>query len=267
MHHTTRATLALALLTAPLASPSTPHAWAQPHAVGGLQRVPAYTPLVTVESIDATAKTVSIRESRVGPDGNITLSDPVKLPLSEGAKVIISESTLPASQLKVGDTVTLLGQRAPAGAVKLFTLDANGNPMPSPPRPGSGYIRSGHRAQEFEVIALTPNLTLRRGGIPADKSPNVGFLHLPFSNGNDGKPVGTLRMTEAENGTGTVTTLSLTDTKDLEFDRTTPTDLAALAGPLAAGQMSLHVDLSTAPDGARSVTRLSASPVKKENAQ
>ncbi len=251
-----------------LAAPFATIAFAQPPIVPPLRyAIPIPPPLIQVESIDAAAKTVTLSEIKFGADRKPIPSAPFTVPLAANAKVLGFETGASAKQLKVGNLVTLLGQKAPEGQVpNLTTRDAQGFERPLPPDllrilGRTGSMQSGSRASEFEVVAIAPQLILRRGGEPKDKNRDAGFLRTPFSNGGDGKSVGYLSLTEAENGVGTVATLLLTDTKNLEFERFLPVELAAIAASHAAGRVYIKTELGTAPDGKREVTRLVASDI------
>jgi hypothetical protein len=236
---------------APAAAPPVPKPAARPQ-----------FPLIQVESIDATARTVSLREFQFGPNGKPLPAEIITIPVSANTAILYSESGLVASQLKVGDTVTLIAVSPLPDSMELGVTDEAGKRKPLAMDIRKSLRLLNAEARDFEVIALKPTLTLRHGGAPADKNPDATFLRLPFSKARDKEPVGLLTQALDEDGMGTVTTLQVNDPTDLLFKRTKPIELAALAAPHAAGQIWIKGELGTAPDGSRTITRLTASGVR-----
>jgi hypothetical protein len=266
---TTRVSLALTLLIVSLGNFTASPTWAQqPDGNSRIELKPGSKALsYAVESIDAAAKTLSLAEWTTGPNGNPVKLAPITVPMGANARILYREDALPASQLKIGDQVNLRDQASPPPNVKVTTWDADGKAQPLSSSLGRFFrFSTDYSASGFSVIAVAPHLILRRGGIPADKTLDAGFLNLPVSNG-DNKQAGLLTLAQAEDSAGTVATLKITDTTTLEFNRVTPVDLAALVELKAAGKVWFLPVVTEAADGTLTVAHLDATLTKKDNAQ
>lgn len=263
-----------------------------------------------IESIDAEAKTVAMRNAKIAP-GTTPIVTPEGatqvqmvageleiVPLAVGAPVIRLEPALASGDLKIGDIVSLLGQKAAPGHLRLQRGDIEPDMMqrealrPAPPTPRS-VARYNSKAEYFRVVALSP-LTLRKGGEPTPGK-EESVLNVPFTNGPNSLPIGTLSVGTIEGGftlsyqrgnlkpvadigpankdlrryiplkEGTdfpvvtenyVVTLKLTKVEGLEFDRFSALKLSDVAAGFAAGEISVSPELGESPDGKRVINRL-----------
>lgn len=206
----------------------------------------------------------------------------LRVPLAPDAMVVRTESLLPVSALKVGDIVTLSGQKTAYRSLPLSSMDARGGAMPIPSellfRMGT-ELRAASRGEGFTVASLAP-LMLKRLSAPTMTQPGDA-LTLPFPDGSEAMRVGALMiMAEPSNTALTtaldsglsaakmfapsryVSTLTLTKTDNLVFDRLMPMSLSEASAALAARSLDLRAEFGVASDGQLVINRLVASDLK-----
>ncbi len=299
MQHPFRVSLAVALAATSISSLSLAQPQMETRKIETRVMAEMALPSAQIESIDANARTVSLRALKPAPgvapletpDGGVVTKmvagELETVPLAANAAIVRLEFALPANFLKIGDMVSLLGQIAAPGQVKIRVGGAEPNAMQreagKPQFPGIlqnlGGARYGSRVDFLQVIALNP-LTLRKGSEPS-KGKEESVLSVPFTNGPDSLPIGTVSVGTSEADINLKTrrgdeagpdiplvvanyavTLRLTKTKGLEFDRFTALKLSDVAADFAGDMVSIVPEFSQIPNGKREITRLVVSEIK-----
>lgn len=218
----------------------------------------AHYEIAPLESVDAGARTVSIRRADLlKPERSAAPNDVMRVPLSRDARLERLEFSLGAGALRIGDTVSIVEPNpdgSPRGAAPLLPIFD-----------WRSSARLSGSTNQLKVVSLSP-LTLRSGVLPAGAdfrtgrrlvlhsgaySNRVGFIWL----GTGDDPVITDKIVQigAQGKVGLVTqnrtfhssrTIEITRPEALEFDRLTPIDFAEVAAQMATGEVVVSALLS-----------------------
>lgn len=216
-----------------------------------------------LEHIDADAKAVFIRQNNFPFQRASQPNLLVKVPIAPGAIIERLEPAILARDLKIGDVVSVLGNRVwPSEMRRGGTLNAPDG------------VRYYSRAFYLQVVSLAP-LTLQREAGPTSpaeaealprsirksmapwKNEREDVIKAPFIHSPGATPTGTFSVIKtAPDAASSLLTLTLTRPEMLAFERLMPISLSDAAAQFEAGQAEVKPWFSESSDRKLQIAQL-----------